>query len=473
MIFHSIEFIILLVVTFLLYYLPIFKRLQVIILIVSSFIFYGFYNPLLLILFVICILVNAMSSYEIQQSHNLAKQKVLLISSIVFNLLLLCFFKYGAGVAGFWVTSSLNTNNSFFNYLLLMPLPIGISFYTFEGISLLVDVYKNKQAIAQKKQTNFARHLLNTSFFISFFPHLISGPILKAHSFFPQIEHKKWSNINWEGVLHHLVIGFFLKMVVADNLKDLNNIISFPYFQAYSTYSLLFAVFGFSIEIFADFAGYSLIAVGLGQLFGYSLPHNFNFPYIATSFSDFWQRWHISLSAWLKEYVYIPLGGNRLGSSIIYRNLMIVMTLGGLWHGCSWTYALWGGIHGVFLVLEKKYSFRLPLAGRLFKWLFVFIFVSFLWVLFKLPDIHHIWLFLKTLLKNIHLPIIKLGNQFEIFIYSIPVIAYHLRHLLVQSLAINTYIKKFIFLRPMVYGVLLFLIIVNSGDAGKFIYFQF
>ena len=248
MIFHSIEFIVLLVVTFTLYYIPIFRSLQVIILIASSFIFYGFYNPLLLILFVICILANTVSSYEIQQSTNLARKKVLLIASIVFNLLLLCFFKYGAGMAGLWVTASSNTNDSFLDYLLLMPLPIGISFYTFEGISLLVDVYKNKQIISPKNENNFARHLLNTSFFISFFPHLISGPILKAHLFFPQIENKKWTDINWGSVLHYLVIGFFFKMVIADNLKDLTNILSFPYFQAYSTCSLLFAVFGFSIE---------------------------------------------------------------------------------------------------------------------------------------------------------------------------------------------------------------------------------
>ena len=221
-----------------------------------------------------------------------------------------------------------------------------------------------------------------------------------------------------------MILGYFLKIVVADNLKDLTNIIAFPYFQAYSTYSLLLAILGFSIEMFADFAGYSLVAVGLGLLFGYSLPQNFNFPYLATSFTDFWQRWHISLSSWLKEYVYIPLGGNRKGVNRTYINIMLVMLVGGLWHGSSWTYALWGGTHGLLLIIEKKYfTPAKTIARKMIGWIVVFVFVSLLWVLFKLPNIHHFQLFFSTLFKNIDKPIVKLGNQFEILIYSFPIAA--------------------------------------------------
>ncbi|MEQ8682884.1 MAG: MBOAT family O-acyltransferase, partial [Cyclobacteriaceae bacterium] len=220
------------------------------------------------------------------------------------------------------------------DFLIAIPLPIGISFFTFQGISLLVDAYRNRAGTSdQIRVLPFWKLLFHTSLYISLFPQLVAGPIVKAHDFYPQIRTKYLSGIQWNYVFQHVVTGYFLKMVVADNLKDFTGELVWPSFERFSSVELLVYLFGYSMQIFADFAGYSLIAIGISGLFGYIIPQNFNFPYVASGFSDFWKRWHISLSTFLKEYLYIPLGGNRKGRVRTYLNLMIVMALGGLWHG--------------------------------------------------------------------------------------------------------------------------------------------
>ena len=231
-------------------------------------------------------------------------------------------------------------------------------------------------------------------------------------------------------------------------------------------------LFGYSMQIFADFAGYSLIAIGVARLFGYRLKRNFNFPYISSSFSEFWKRWHISLSSFLKEYLYIPLGGNKKGEIRTYINLMITMILGGLWHGVAWSYAVWGGFHGILLAIErifknsaetKKYQ-----SVKYVKTFFVFVCVTFAWLLFKLPDFNHVIKYLIAIKDNLflrdHQTIIK-----YITFYSIPIIIYHLWYLFEEKrgcIRINI-------LRPAAYGIMLFLIITNSGSSSAFIYFQF
>jgi alginate O-acetyltransferase complex protein AlgI len=264
-------------------------------------------------------------------------------------------------------------------------------------------------------------------------------------------------------------------MVIADNLKDHTFLIAYPYFKHYSTLTLLSLIFGFSMQIFADFAGYSLIAVGIACLFGYRLPQNFNFPYISRSFSDFWRRWHISLSTWLKDYLYISLGGNRKGKKRTYINLLIVMLLGGLWHGASWSYAVWGLWHGVALSVERYLSNlkknKLEIETRLLtplKVLFVFIFVTFAWLLFKLPEFGHAVLYLKCIYENVHIhnSWVPIGLC---SIYSLPVIIYHFNYLIANQYGAGFKSK----LDQVTYSVLLFLIAFNSGDPGAFIYFQF
>lgn len=293
MLFTDSIFIGLLALTFIIYYLPWLSKSQILVLIVSSLIFYAYDEPKLVLLLLFSGGMNVVVSYYIATGKT-THRKTLAVLGVTINLLLLAFFKYGSLVA----KTLVKADDSIGQFLLHIPLPIGISFFTFEGISLLIDVFKenhfdNKKLIPR----SLAQHASRTLFFISFFPHLVAGPILKAHDFYPQIGPKKLNTINWENCFKTLVVGYFLKMVVADNLKDFTFWIAFPYFQPLGTSTLIVMLLGYSCQIFADFAGYSLIAIGLAGLFGYHFNDNFNFPYISTSFREFWKRWHISLSS--------------------------------------------------------------------------------------------------------------------------------------------------------------------------------
>ena len=361
----------------------------------------------------------------------------------------------------------------------MIPLPIGISFFTFQGISLVVEVFREEHSPQNRKSRSLARvvphsfleHLRNTALFKSFFPYLIAGPIVKAHEFYPQIRTKKFREIDWNAIFRALTVGYFLKLVVADNIKDATFWLEHPFFLNDSTFTLLALLFGYSMQIFADFAGYSLIAIGLGHLFGYKLPTNFNFPYLARSFSDFWKRWHISLSTWLREYLYIPLGGNRRGPIRTYFNLLVVMFLGGLWHGAAWSYAIWGTFHGLALATERllKNRIRLP-RNRLvetLRILVVFSFVTLAWLLFKLPRFEHVISYVRALTTNHFFPTRYLIVAC-IATYAAPVVGYYVWHLLRQYRPAQSQRYEF-----LVFGALLAGIALNSGSPQKFIYFQF
>ena len=471
MLFNSFAFLIFLIVTFGVYYLPIafIKRNQVMVLVLASFFFYAFEKPVLLFLLLFSIIVNTYFSYRI---HHVERQKVkrFLLSGVIFNLSILAFFKYSPLVAS-TLTKEFNIHNSFADLLLTIPLPIGISFYTFEGISLLLDLYKGK-TVMDMESSSFSTHFKKTAFFISFFPHLIAGPILKARDFYPQISFKAFKDIPWEEVVKKLILGFFLKMVIADNLNFLTKHIVFPYFQAYSAKQLLLETFGYSMQIFADFAGYSTIAIGLGLAFGYNLPKNFNFPYISSTFSEFWRRWHISLSTWLRDYLYIPLGGNRKGELRTYFNLFMVMFLGGLWHGASWSYAVWGAMHGFFLLLERKIKGDKidPNKTSILGMIYVFLVVTVLWLLFKLTDFTYFLLFIKAIYQNIHLPF-KFGvEQFSLVFYASLIVLYHIIYVINRK---SNFLNKSPRLEVVSYAIMLFFIFVSTGPQGSFIYFQF
>lgn len=469
MLFTSFPFVILLLITFSLYYLPIFKKIQVSILVAASLVFYAYDAPGFILLLLFSAAVNILTSYYVIYG-NPKFSKSIATAGVVINLAGLAFFKYSPLIS----QTFFSPESSIGHFLLTIPLPIGISFFTFEGISLVVDVWRDKKAGKGNSfvSPSLARHAQRSLFFISFFPHLISGPILKAHDFYPQISSKKLRDLPWESAFKALVVGYFLKMVIADNLKNFTAWIKYPFFEAYSTIDLCSMLFGFSIQIFADFAGYSLIAIGLGRLFGYELQMNFNFPYISTSFKEFWKRWHISLSTFLMQYLYIPLGGNRKGKARTYFNLLLTMVLGGLWHGAAWSYATWGLVHGGMLAIERLVSdntkIKLPRFMVVIKGLFVFIMITLAWLLFKLPDFSHVIKYFDAMSNNLH----KQGNvkiNMYIALYSIPVIVYHLLYLYRNSRLVNLIRnKEYIF-----YAILLFFIATNSGTSGSFIYFQF
>jgi alginate O-acetyltransferase complex protein AlgI len=491
MLFNSFPFLILFLITFSIYYIPQLRKLQVFILVAASLIFYSWDAPALLILLLLSIGLNSIISYQVAYVDR-PKQIVWASTGVIINLAILILFKYGALLTNLFISSFADpaqVGSGVVAILLHLPLPIGISFYTFEGISLLIDILRgHDRQQASFVDRSLTQHLLKSSLFIAFFPHLIAGPILKASNFYPQIKPKYLKEVDWNLVFRSLTIGYFLKMVVADNLKDYTFWIAFPYYQTLSTATGLVMLFGYSIQIFADFAGYSLIAIGLGLALGYQLPQNFNFPYLSRSITEFWTRWHISLSSWLRDYLYISLGGNRKGKIRTYINLMVVMLLGGLWHGAAWSYAVWGGFHGTALVIERfcKNNIELNFQQGRSKWqqrllnilstLAVFSFVSLGWLLFKLSDFSQALDFLNSMVKNIRLPVNHIYVEL-IIVFSLPVICYHLMSLKHTSDTFKSYVSKHhrswqIFKNTLL-GIMLALIVLNSGNSKEFIYFQF
>ena len=478
-----------LVITLVYYLLPYFKlgaNAQVGLLLLASLFFYAYETPILVLLLLTSITVNYYVSRKIVLAQAGRGVLRLVVWAVVFNLLIIAFFKYAGLILNTLIPEGLMAD-WIYDGISRIPLPIGISFYTFQAISLIIDL-KRKDALGikmEKLENDFHQGKNGTSFFniafyIAFFPQLIAGPIVKAHDFIQQIKVKRYAEINWNLVIRSLVTGYFLKMVIADNLKEATILINTIDLMGMSKISLLALFYGYSFQIFADFAGYSLIAIGLGALFGYRLPVNFNFPYISGSITEFWRRWHISLSSWLREYLYIPLGGNRKGALRTYFNLMVVMLLGGLWHGAAWSYMIWGGAHGILLCTERMLGRWSPISSlpknrviEMVKIVYVFHVVSALWLLFVMPDLQRVLTYFEALSAGSW----SIGAPrliFVVIVYAFPVLAYHAYAYWRETVATyrNTRVSRKYF-EPVVFGIMLFLIVVNSGTAGKFIYFQF
>ena len=470
MLFNSFNFCILVIATFGLYYALPAKWFQIPVLIAASFIFYAAHHAELLLLLVASVAINILTSFGVV--YGIARwRRIYALLGVASNLGILAFFKY----AGLFGRTFLPAGNDFGEWLTTIPLPIGISFFTFQGISLMIDTFRGERDGTRSFFVNpsFLRHARNTALFISFFPQLVAGPIVKANEFLPQIGTKRFIEIDWEFCVKALILGYFLKMVIADNLKDQTFWLQYPYFEYYSTTTLVVILFGYSMQIFADFAGYSLIAIGVGGLVGYRLPTNFDFPYISSSFAEFWKRWHMSLSRFLRDYLYYPLGGNRKGRVRTYINLMTVMALGGLWHGAAWSYAAWGIYHGILLAGERMLRNIFPFSSRkpLFvamRACFVFTAVSFGWLLFKLTEFSHVVIFLRALAGNTGMGI-KPGVTAFTLLFGAPVVVYHAFHVISGRLSAQA-VSRF---EPVLYAIMLFLIATNSGSPNEFIYFQF
>ena len=449
MLFHSLEFFYLLLTLWIFYYLPPLRRHQATLLLLGSFFFYSWESSHYLILLV------ASAVWSSHCGERSSSSRLWLFLGMLGNLGLLGFFKYATLFFPAFFSGSLEQSKNL--GLIYLPLPIGISFFTFQGISLVVDQSRSSEQLQSGK-------LIPRLLYISFFPQLIAGPIVRARYFLKQLGPKQIADIDWSSCYRYLVLGFFFKRVIADNLKDLTNWIKYPEFLALPSFELLLFLVAYSVQIFADFAGYSLIAMGLAGLFGYVLPVNFNRPYLATSFSDFWRRWHMTLSQFLRDYLYIPLGGNRQGIWRTYAHLMVVMALGGLWHGASWNYVAWGLAHGVFLVMEHPFrALRLNLVLTAIRGVTVYLAVTLAWLLFVLPTPGQ-WLEYIFALSSNWGRRPDFGDTYLALLFIVPVCFYH-------SLEWMPRLKERI--APMAYGVLLFLIFVESGAPGDFIYFQF
>jgi len=371
--------------------LPVVRKL---ILLGASCIFYAWWDWRFLGLLATVTVLDYYVTHFLVTTDSAKKRKLLLLLSIVINLGFLGFFKY----FNFFI----DTLNVFTQTLgwrvgtLNIILPIGISFYTFETLSYVIDVYR--------KTSQPAKSLLDYAIFISFFPRLVAGPIMRASQFLPQLERGIQLNLDnfFEGAQFFLR-GMLKKMVIADNVAVMvDQIYSSP--GLFSSPTVWLGVAAYSVQILCDFWGYTDMALGIARMLGIELPQNFNLPYTAQSITEFWNRWHISLSTWLRDYLYISLGGNRKGSLRTYVNLMITMLLGGLWHGASWNFVLWGGLHGIYLAAERLFGGSKPVQHPWtspLAWLrsfFVFILVTVTWVPFRSPNWQTTLLVFKKLL---------------------------------------------------------------------------
>ena len=328
-------------------------------LLAASYVFYGFWSWRYVPLLIAVSLFAGVIASAIQRTENVERRKQFLIAGVTVCLLVLVYYKYTSflilSALGLW---SLVGRTPVWN--LPAPfLPLGISFFVFHAISLMGDVYRRKLRVQLT--------MLNALLYVAFFPQLIAGPILRASNFIPQLAKKRDPNsIRVNRAFLLILAGLFKKVIVSNTLSTrlVEPVFSSP--TDFHRGDVWLAIYGYAAQIYCDFSGYTDIATGCAMLLGYRFPRNFNAPYTATDPQDFWQRWHISLSSWLRDYLYIPLGGSRGGTSRTYFNLMLTMLLGGLWHGASWTFVMWGGLQGLYLVTHRLWAaWNLPAVQRL------------------------------------------------------------------------------------------------------------
>ncbi|WP_372720589.1 MBOAT family protein [Novipirellula sp.] len=369
-------------------------RAQNVLLLVASYTFYSFWDYRFLSLIFASTLCDYIIARTLQTTEGETQRKVLLSASCILNLSLLGIFKYfnffASSFAGVLTALGLQANYE----TLQIVLPVGISFYTFQTMSYTIDVYRR----SLDAETNF----LNFALFVSFFPQLVAGPIERASNLLPQIRLPRTVSVaNWIDGGWLILKGFFLKMVIADNLAIVSNEV-FSVTRPESCLLACIGILAFTFQIYGDFAGYSKIARGVSLLLGIRLMRNFALPYSSLNPSEFWSRWHISLSSWLRDYLYIPLGGSRHGRRTTYRNLMTTMVLGGLWHGAAWTFVAWGVFHGLLLIAYRAKDAlversRASAIGVFFQWLVFFAFTCFGWLLFRAESFPQVLGFLQAL----------------------------------------------------------------------------
>jgi alginate O-acetyltransferase complex protein AlgI len=434
------------------------------ILLLFSILFYAWGGVSYSIILVVSIVVNFLVVKQLAQCR--PKKRAWLIVGVVFNLALLVSFKYLS-----FFLENMNTMLLFFGHQtdifpeLKILLPLGISFFTFQQMSMLFDVYR----LEEKTTVNF----FETALYISFFPQLVAGPIVRYKDIINQIRSRTETLFGFNSGIERFIIGLFKKIIIANSCGFLVDTILINDISTLATSAAWLAIVAYAFQIYFDFSGYSDMAIGLGRMFGFDIAENFNFPYLSRSIKEFWQRWHISLSTWFRDYVYIPLGGNRVRSRVMYRNLLLVFLLTGFWHGATWSFVFWGVYHGFFLIVERigfgKILDRLP---AFLSWGYTILVVLVGWVFFRVEDFSTAWLFLQKLFW--------LGQAGEIMAYEF----LNNEYLAVLALALVTsfpfktlvnppqfflFVKNFILIVLLVYSIMA----VNFGSYNPFIYFRF
>ncbi len=474
MTFSSYTFLIFIVVVFALHRaLPTF-RAQKINLTIAGFVFYAAWNPPFVLLLMMATVVDWFLARAIAASEDPRQRRLWLTLSLCSNLGMLAFFKYSNFLLQNFIALAHSVGIEYAPPAFDIILPIGISFYTFQTLSYTMDVYRRDMPPAKT--------FLDYALFVGFFPQLVAGPIVRASDFLPQCEKARVptsSELGWG--IHLFLLGLFQKIVVADGL--LAPIVErvFDSQDAPSALGAWAATLAFAVQVFADFAGYSSCAIGLALLFGFSLPDNFRAPYAAIGFSDFWRRWHISLSTWLRDYLYISLGGSRRGAWRTNVNLLLTMVLGGLWHGASWNFVTWGTLHGLFLAGERSARARFGQALVWTRWpaqlvltAGTFLLVCLTWIFFRAPT-HDRSLGILAAAVGLGQP--QAGNllsHFEIVLAVGVTAAMLAAHRLMRDQTLeDLYGRTPGWLRIAFVAGMTTLIFMSPGEDRAFIYFQF
>ena len=475
MLFNSIEFLLFLPIVFVLYWFVFNKNLkhQNLLILVSSYVFYGWWDYRFLSLIVLSTIVDYVIGLNISTQSSKKNQKILLWCSLLFNLGVLGFFKY----YNFFIDSWINLFSSIGYdiksvWTLNIILPVGISFYTFQTMSYTIDIYR--------KQLKPTKDFISFASFVSFFPQLVAGPIERATNLLPQILNKREFKYD-QGVqgLRLILWGMFKKVVIADSLAPMVNDI-FENYQDFGGGTLWLGAIYFSFQIYCDFSGYSDIAIGTSKLFGFELMSNFKFPYFSRNIGEFWRKWHISLSTWFRDYLYIPLGGSKEGKWKSLRNIFIIFLVSGFWHGANWTFVIWGLFHAVLFIpsfvlkTNRKYVSSiiaeksiLPSPKEAVQVLTTFILVTIGWVFFRSETIDDSFNYFCKLFLDFDFP----GSKRQGLIYLIVFISWEILLRKDERIVLNFRSK---ILRQGTYVILLILVIIHSfGTKQSFIYFNF
>ena len=442
-----------------------------VVLLIASYAFYGAWNPPFLLLLWASTVLDYYCALAMERSSTSRARKVFMGLSLVGNLGMLGYFKYGHFIAEnvSHALRAVGVEWTAPGFDLLLP--VGISFYTFHTLSYTLDVYRREIAAR--------RSILDFAVAVSFFPQLVAGPIMRASAFLPQLDHeKRGSSAQWSNGLTLFIIGLFQKMVLADGI--LAPMVDVAY-QPDGTHSFVDAwlgTFAFSGQIFFDFAGYSLCALGVACCLGFELVDNFRQPYAAIGFSDFWRRWHISLSTWLRDYLYIPLGGNRGSPRRTEINLMLTMLIGGLWHGASWSFVVWGGLHGAYLVIERRVRGTRPTessgATALVAILLTYLLTCFTWVFFRASDFTTAWQMMSAMVGfGTQMPG-QVSSSVRAALCAIVVLAMIIGHIRMRGTHVeDVLVKMSPTTRGVMLGLMLIAIAISGGGQRAFIYFQF
>ena len=458
-------------ITFLFYFLPIVliiyylipNKYKNIVLLISSFIFYFYGEPKNIYIMILSILATYIFGILIDKYKKTKYSKIFLILSIFINIGLLIYFKYADFIIkniNLWLSNKID--------LIHVILPIGISFYTFQLISYIVDVYRGEAKVQ--------KNIIKLATYISLFPQLIAGPIVRYTTIENQLENREYNMKNFSIGVRRFIIGLGKKVMIANVMGNLINI-----FLVSDEKSVLFYwlyAIALMIQIYFDFSGYSDMAIGLGKMLGFDFPENFNYPYIATSITDFWRRWHISLSSWFRDYIYIPLGGNRVSKIKLIRNIIIVWMLTGLWHGAEWNFVIWGLYFGVLLIIEKVFLLKwLQKIPKVISRIYTLFIVMISFIIFNGEGISTILENIGGLFKFVSIPLITNESMYYLKSYIIVIILGIIGATpICKNILTNEKLKKIVNILEPIYLLLIFIICTSyivDGSFNPFLYFRF